>query len=63
MGPLWEVVDDSKIRQIWSCENDDCQLFEEPIECTSASMSDGGTPLCEECESELVYSHTEIQTN
>ena len=53
--PKWKKIADKAVRNIWKCE--DC---DETAEIHPDWYEQNGTPMCTECDRDMVYSHTEI---
>ena len=61
----WTVIDDSKIRMIWACDDAECDSKEmirggSEVEIEPSFYQNNGTPVCE-CGSDMVYVRTEIK--
>lgn len=54
---MWVVIDDKKTRQSWECPDCGCEVFIYPD-----WYQDNGTPMCNECDINMVYNHTEMNT-
>lgn len=54
----WEKIPDEKVRAIWKCEECDKTAIISPDWYTQ-----NGTPMCCDCDEDMVYKHTEINTN
>jgi len=50
----WIIVHDTKVRQSWECPDCGDEVFVYPYE-----YEDIGTPVCSECDCDMVYNHTE----
>lgn len=58
----WEKIEDHDVRHIWKCDSDDdCNGNEETI--SPEWYEQNGTPMCSDCDNDMTYSHTEINTN
>ena len=56
----WTKIDDTLVRHIWECRERDCG---EGIATVSPEWyQDNGTPVCPECDIDMVYVKTEIFT-
>ena len=51
----WQVIDDTKIRHVWRCE--EC---EDEVNIVPWDYQNIGTPVCADCDDDMIYSHTEI---
>ena len=67
----WKVIDDSSVRHIWVCSDENCPSTEidnkhrgvrnrEEIRLSPSDYSDIGVPICSECGNDLEYVRTEI---
>lgn len=60
----WEEIDDQAVRLIWKCEDEDCNdQCGETREAVSPDSMENGSPICSNCDNDMTYSHTEINTN
>lgn len=55
----WVTIPDGSVRQIWQCKNDEC-LRPNCFALSPKWYTDNGTPVCEECDRDMVYIRTEI---
>ena len=51
----WVKIDDSKVRHVWVCEEGKCK----PSVVGPDFYQNNGEPVCE-CDSDMIYDHTEI---
>lgn len=52
---MWKTIDDSMVRHVWRCEECEDEVNIEP-----EWYQDNGTPMCGDCDDDMIYSHTEI---
>ena len=50
----WIFVNDHKIRHLWECPECDRKVYVWPW-----SYSENGTPICEDCDEDMIYCSTE----
>jgi hypothetical protein len=53
---VWSPVPDDAVRQVWRCP--ECKAKERV---TPDFYQDNGTPMCTECDENMVYFRTEIR--
>lgn len=51
----WDVIPDDKVRHVWYCEECEDEVNIEPD-----WYQNNGTPMCADCDDDMIYSHTEI---
>ena len=56
----WEVLRDCHIRLIWACDNPDCDNYKMLINTNPIDVMNIGTPICNECDDDLVYIETAV---
>lgn len=56
------TVPDNKIVCVWHCEDEDCMIgqYRETAKVNPDWYQDNGTPVCINCDCDMVYSHTEV---
>lgn len=59
MAKKWTVISDDKVRHIWKCENEDCDVGDPSTEIEPSYYTNNGTPVCD-CGEDMVYIRTEI---
>ena len=61
----WEEIDNDAVRHIWKCEDKDCidQHGEENHAVSPDYYEQNGTPFCSNCDNDMIYVRTEINTN
>ena len=52
-------IADHKVINIWKCPEEGC---DETAEITPDWYEENGTPICCECDVDMEYDHTEIET-
>ncbi len=52
---MWTIVDDKNTRQNWECPDCGADTVVYPIE-----YEDIGTPVCVDCDCDMVYNYTEV---
>lgn len=52
----WSRINDNKVRHIWKCEDGCDEVWVSPD-----WYSNNGTPVCGECDCDMVYVRTEIR--
>ena len=53
----WVKIEDAKLRHVWTCGTKGCKG--EAI-VAPGWYADNGTPVCQKCDEDLCYDHTEI---
>ena len=51
----WKKISDDTIRHVWYCE--EC---EDEVNIKPDWYQNNGTPMCSDCDNDMIYSHTEI---
>jgi len=57
--PNWTPIKNNNVRSIWNCEYSDCTRLEQAI-VNPDFYQDSGTPVCPDCDSDMIYQYTEI---
>ena len=52
---MWIIIDEKKVRHKWECPECDNKVYIE-----SWWYSENGTPMCDKCDIDMEYIHTEI---
>jgi len=59
----WSPIPNSNVRHIWVCDTESCPKKAKKITVVPTFYAMSGTPVCEECEQDMVYIITEIADN
>jgi hypothetical protein len=60
MSKKFVKVSDKDVVIIWACGTADCNRFEDPIKVSPQTIAVWGTPTCDKCGHDLVFSHVEV---
>ena len=55
---MWRKVDNDDTRQLWTCPDCTDEIYIYPD-----WYQDNGTPVCNDCGCDMIYSYTEINCN
>lgn len=55
----WQTVKDKDVRHLWSCPCEDC---DEKCYIDPTFYESSGTPVCTDCDEDMIYIQTEINT-
>lgn len=53
---MWVIIEEKRVRHRWECAECNGHVYVEPW-----FYSEMGEPVCEKCERELEYIHTELE--
>ena len=57
---IWKTVPDEEVQHVWKCENEECPRHGVTFTVFPDYYQESGTPLCDQCDEDLVYQKTEV---
>jgi hypothetical protein len=58
----WETAADGTARAVYTCETEDCEMFDEPHHLMPGDLRGYGAPMCGECGHELIFQRIEVRS-
>jgi hypothetical protein len=56
----WKKINDKNVRHVWMCKNEECEDYGTECHISPEWYQNNGTPVCNECDVDMVYVGTEI---
>ena len=56
----WVIMSPGDTRDIWECRNEDCECEGNTLEIFPEFYDESGTPICDQCDSDMWYLRTEV---